>query len=57
MAGFVFPSKKKTLPAGCGKVVPLDTSFSLEEEPRNPILKQLNLFEAGIHGEYRPKSL
>jgi putative transposase len=52
-AGFVFPSKKKTLPAGCGKVMPLDTSFSLEKEPRNPILKQLNLFEAGIYREYR----
>jgi putative transposase len=52
-AGFVFPSKKKTLPAGCGKVMPLDISFSLEEEPRNPILKQLNLFEAGIYREYR----
>jgi hypothetical protein len=25
----------------------------LEKEPRNPILKQLNLFEAGIYREYR----
>lgn len=56
-AGFVFPSKKKTLRAGCPKVMPKDISFSLEKEPRNPILKQLNLFEAGMIESIAVKSL
>jgi putative transposase len=56
-AGFVFPGKMKTLPADCGEVMPLDVSFSLEKEPRNPISKQLNLFEAGIIESIEAKSL
>jgi putative transposase len=56
-AGFVFPGKMKTLPADCGEVMPLDISFSLEKEPRNPISKQLNLFEAGIIESIAAKSL
>jgi putative transposase len=47
-AGIVFPSKKKTLRADCAKVMPLEISFPLGEEPRNPKLKQLSLFETGI---------
>jgi putative transposase len=56
-AGFVFPGKKKTLPADCGKVMPLEISFSLEKEPRNPISKQLTLFEPGIIESIEAKSL
>jgi putative transposase len=61
--GFVFPSKKKTLPVDCGKVMLQESgckagsSFPLGKEPKNPILKQLNLFEAGIIESIEAKSL
>jgi putative transposase len=61
-AGFVFPAKKKTLPAGCGKVTLVrDDSArnSKRNQGKNPTFKavQLGLFETGIYRDYRQKSL
>lgn len=58
-AGFVFSPKKKTLSADCGKVMPLEISFSLEKEPRNPKFKviQGELFETGMIEHIEVKAL
>lgn len=61
-AGFVFPEKKKTLPAGCGKVTLVrdDSARNSEQnQGKNPRFKavQLSLFETGISRDYRQKSL
>ena len=46
--GLVFPTKKKTLPADCGKVTPVKLSVPKRAESRNhayePMYKQLSLF-------------